>query len=222
MKLVEKMSLGIIDEIVSTKEIPNYFLRSSLNLLSSDDFMKIRDEYTRKVSWAILNNYWIDELAEMLQGSKCLEIYGGLGFLSYQLQKRGIDIRCTDKKEFFAMDFNNTYTEVESIDACKAITSCEKDTLDYVIASWIPYKDPMCIRAATELAKRQPRCKIVYIGELYGGCTATDRFFNYVDDISDAKENKQKMSAVRKYFQSWSWIYDDICLYKPRKEYGKC
>jgi hypothetical protein len=221
MRSLEKMTDKVIDEIVETKEVPDYFEKSSLSLFNEDS-MRLRDKYTSKVSWCIVNNNWLDELAKILKGHKCLEIYGGLGLISYQLQKRDIDIMCTDIKSFFAMDFDKTYTDVHYMSSVDAVESYEKNTLDYVVASWIPYKDPYCTRVSTILAERQPKCKIVYIGEWQGGCTASDRFFNYIDDISYTKENKRSISSISKCFQSWDWIHDDVYLLKPRKEYGKC
>ena len=96
MRSPEKMTNEIIDEIVETKEVPDYFERSSLSLFNENS-MRLRDKYTTKVSWCIVNNNWLDELAKILKGHKCLEIYGGLGLISYQLQKRDRKSACRER-----------------------------------------------------------------------------------------------------------------------------
>lgn len=53
------------------------------------------------------------------------------------------------------------------------------------------------------------KCRFIYIGEGWGGCTVNDRFF----EIAEECNIKSFREAVSKY-RSWYGVCDRIVLYK--------
>ena len=208
------MSFELIDDIIATGNVPDRYIIDSNTM---ESFL-LRDRYTCEVSWCLISNSWINPLSDLLKGHKCLEIYGGLGLLSHRLKENGIDITCTDNKSFVNMDYSKCYTDVCNMSAIDAIRSFEKDTLDYVIASWIPYEDAFCESIARVIYQNHKNCKLIYIGEERGGCTATSNFFIGYDDISNTKEYKSKIKNINSNFQRWHRIYDYVMVLKPRNK----
>lgn len=168
-------------------------------------------------SFVLISKSWIRPLSKWIGKRRCLEIMAGTGMLSKALKDENIDIIATDNYtwgketagDVFSEWFTKPYlwTEVEKLDAISAIKKYGKQ-VDIVICSW-PYMDDNLYDALIKLRKINPKAILLYIGEDWGGCTASDNFFEtatYIDDKEIYKINKK--------FQSWAYIHDRIKLYK--------
>jgi hypothetical protein len=213
----EVMSLDLINRIITTGKVPDKYNFKSDDYQNVFFYESIKEEfnlrhlYTTKISWCLVNNLWIKELADILKDGKCLEIYGGKGLISHRLKEEGIDITCTDIKKFYGMDYDTTFTDVLEMDAVSAIKSFPKDSLDFIIASWIPYEDTECVEVCKTILKYQKNCKFVHIGESWGGCCARDEFFEYMNGIPEYEERLYEIND--KYFQQWYGIHDEIEIF---------
>lgn len=205
--------LDLIKSIVETGEVPDKYDLSSINRVGDralDNFY-IRDIYNHHVSWCLVNNLWISDLYDYIKGSKVIELYAGKGLISKLLQDKGLDITAYDS---YKWDISTKYTEVLNFDCVNAILQYPDNTLDYTLISWIPYEDTSCIDMVETLKKHQPNCKIIYIGEDYGGCTACDEFFDQVIDFDYNNEEEYELfKKLNRNFQQFDGIHDIICIY---------
>lgn len=171
-------------------------LKKLYDNISMEDFNAIKDtsmsedvrlmmcrSYMNKVAhmWPLLTKDFIDELAEhpMIKNKKCLEVFGGAGWLSGALAYKGVDVICTDKDSVSENRIVNN--DVIEIDALEAIS---KYNADILIISWPPYTDIAAYNVAKKFTDKNPGGIIFYIGELQGGCCAEDNFFDLlmIDD----------------------------------------
>ena len=176
----------------------------------------IRNIYTDRISWCLLAEPWVNVLAEKMSGKKCIELYAGLGYLSHNLQKRGVDITPYDDKSW-AFNKYKKACEVVNMKASDAIKKYRNQKVDYVLMSWIPY-DPWdspnlrnsdCVKVLKEIKHHHPETKLIIIGEENGGCNANDVFFSMINETYFDKELDSK-------FQQWYGIHDIICEYKVK------
>lgn len=166
--------------------------------------------------FALLQEKWVNPLAEYLKGKKCVELFCGLGALSKCLQDRGVDIIATDNYEWAesnrikSIDTLNFWTDIEKIDAIDAVKKY-KDA-DYFIISWCPYKSEASYEVLKLMREIAPNAKLIHIGEDYGGCTDSDKFFEALtreDYIRD-----EKFSIIQKNFDHFYGLHDEINLIK--------
>ena len=156
----------------------------------------------------MLSEDWVKPLAKWIGDRPCLEIMCGNGYLSYALSKYGCNIKATDNyswnKEFEKM---GSIYPVENLDCIAAIEKYGKN-VKFIICSW-PYMDSNAYRSLMKMREINPKCRMIYIGEEFGGCTANNDFFNnieecYVKGFEDAVGN----------YRRWQSIHDSIVLVK--------
>ena len=63
-----------------------------------------------------------------------------------------------------------------------------------------------CLMAMREV---NPKCRMIYIGEDMGGCTANDKFFENAE-VCDV----QGFTDAVKNYRHWDSIYDFVALFK--------
>ena len=197
----------ILRVITIIKSLSNHELP---NIIYNEKILKsfgLRDIIISLQGFALLDKEFIESLSEYLRGKKCLEIMSGCGALSKLLQDKGIDIIPTDnfswdgKVESNWNTNKNYWTDIENIDCVKAIEKYGKD-MDYIIMSWA-YMDDNAYKCLLKMREVNPNCKMIYIGEDYGGCTANDDFFDALEEVNDVNFNK-----VVDSFKNWDGIYD--------------
>lgn len=190
--------------------IPNDFFKNyDINFEKHLTLMNLqyilRDLYMKQYGFPFISKKWINPLVNYLKNKKVLEVMSGTGYLGSILKNKNINIICTDD---FSWGYNNHYTNIENIDAIKAIKKYGKD-IDIVIMSWPPYNSNIANKVTKKLHLINNSAKIIYIGEQKGGCTANDDFFNNIKVIKDKKFNK-----IRDNYQSYAHIKDNLYLVK--------
>jgi hypothetical protein len=194
---------NIMYNIIDNKILPDEL---SPNIL---DNFTLRDHYLNYMGFSILTNKFINSLSKFIGNKKCLEVMSGCGSLSYFLKKSGVKIIPTDnftwKHDWFT--YETFWLEIENIDAVSAIKKYGKD-VDFIIMSW-PYMDDTAYNVLIEMRNINPKCKLIYIGEEEGGCTANDQFFDISNFIDD-----ENFSKVYDNFQQWYRIHDKPYLIK--------
>ena len=133
--------------------------------------------YNYTVFWNLINKYgifqfWNKEYIECLsrniknlvESNLVLEVAAGDGMLSYWLRHYGVNIVATDSGAWY--DRIKKHAEVEIIDAVSAI---RKYKPSMVIASWLPYDDPVDLDVFNTSSQLNIRY-IILIGETNGAC----------------------------------------------------
>ena len=158
---------------------------------------------------------WINPLADLLKGSKVLEVMSGRGWLSLALDSMGIDIIAVDDcswSESLESGFpafkslDDKLFPTINLDAVDAIMKYGSD-IDYVIMTWPPYSEDSASRVVDAIQKINPKIKLIYCGEGHEGCTADDDFFGKVElsHIPGVSENYKRRFG----------LYDNIYLATP-------
>lgn len=164
-----------------------------------------RDKYIRQVGFARISQDWVNPLARWIGKRKCLEVMAGSGALTYALRELGVKIIATD--DFSWSKPFKPWIKVDNMDCIVAVERFGKE-VDFVICSW-PYMDDTAYRLLLKMREVNPKCRMIYIGEGWGGCTANDDFF----EIAIEDNVKGFYDAVSN-FSSWDGIHDRIKLYK--------
>ena len=153
------------------------------------DRYTLRSDFIKTIGFTLISNDWIKPLSQWIGDRKCLEVMAGTGSLSFALQQQGIDIIATDDFSWEGSsnwnDNNNYWTEIEHIDATKAVEKYGKD-IDIIIISW-PYMDDTAHRILQSMRKVNLNCIMIFIGEGMGGCTADDEFFEAIQEIENTE-----------------------------------
>ena len=167
-----------------------------------------RSYFIREQGFALLTEEWVKPLARWIGDRPCLEIMCGNAYLSYALNKYGCNVKATDNfswnKEFEKM--GNIYP-IENLD-CVAAIEKYGNQVKFIICSW-PYMDNNAYKSLMKMREVNSKCRMIYIGEDFGGCTANEAFFNNIEECYvNGFEN-----AVANY-RNWQGIHDSIRLIK--------
>ncbi len=195
-----------IDKKIISEKIPDdiglwlYFNNSNYR-----EVMSYRENYIRKVGFSRVSKNWVRPLARWIGDRKCLEIMAGSGAITYALREEGIKIKATDNFSW-SQPFRQ-WTQVENMDCIEAIEKYGKE-VSFIICSW-PYMDDTAYRALLKIREVNPKCRMIYIGEWCGGCTADDGFFSEIK----VEEVKGFDDAVKNYSR-WYSIHDYPYLVK--------
>lgn len=144
---------------------------------------------------------WIVPLADFLQGKKVLEVMSGAGYLSCALKYLGIDVIATDDKSWPNYEKFTLMTEIENIDAVSAVEKYGAD-MDFVIMSW-PYMDDTAYFVLKKMHEVNPNLQLIYIGEGYTGCTASDKFFLHYKYITGTEFDEVSLK-----YDTWWGLHD--------------
>lgn len=158
-----------------------------------------RDYYSTNFSWSIPS---LEAL--LLISQECfdiIEIYSGTGYWASLLNKLGCQIKCLDNYSWKEYSDNQTFGKHYIVNNIEnySLTSFENCNL---MISWPPYGDEYC----TEYLKKINPNKLIYIGEVEGGCCGSDSFFQEID------KNYKEIKSLKLY--RWSGINDWLIIYE--------
>lgn len=122
-----------------------------------------RQSLVREYGWAVPSE---DALIYLSEFDELLSVGSGRAYWEHLLQKRGVDIRSTDKNPP-----EETWMNVEQL----LVRNLRHIDVP-ILTIWPPLDGNV---AATVARKGAPQ--ILYIGEPRGGCTASDEFFDLVE-----------------------------------------
>lgn len=159
---------------------------------------EFRTKYIHKYGFYILTKESFDNIVEICEGKKCIEVGCGTGFLSANLVNAGISCDAVDNKSR-KYGFEEDYVEVIEYDCTKI------DFLDYdvVIMCWPCYKSD---HAYQILKNMHPGQILIYQGEGHGGCCADDQFFDHLSENFD--EDEDSSDAINKNHVQFPGIHD--------------
>lgn len=127
-----------------------------------------RHELIKKYAWAVPNQEALDTLALY---QPILEIGAGLGYWAYLMQRRNIIVKPYDIKPV-------SYTNGESWTIVfKMRDDIFDDTENWTLfLCWPPYEEAMAYNMISKYKGKH----VIYIGEGDGGCTADEKFHDYL------------------------------------------
>jgi hypothetical protein len=160
----------------------------------------VRQELVIKYSWAIPNNNAIQEITKY---SPLVEIGAGTGYWGYLINKSGGKILCFDK-------YVNENPYGHQIQYLPVHNGAEEvlEKLHHSInlfLCWPPYDNDMAINSLLSFKGKY----LIYIGESYNGCTASDKFFEELD--------KYWVIIHDILIPQWDGLHDYLYIYKRRK-----
>lgn len=130
--------------------------------------MGIREKFVSRFGFAVPTRYAIDAIARY---QPILEVGAGSGYWAYELKKAGADIVATDPGR--GPRWDPTWMKVYKLIGTAAIGRFPRRALLIVWPSqgvpW-PVHNLRAFRGGT----------VIYVGEGFGGCTASDEFFEHL------------------------------------------
>lgn len=194
--------IDYVKEQINNKQIPSSYPDSLFNNIYKLDN---RGKFIKQIGFSLVALDWIIPLFKWIGNRKCLEVMSGTGALSFALKQQGTDIMATDDFSWTGQNnwnqSKNYWTDIENIDAIEAVKKYGKD-VNIIIMSW-PYMDDIAYKVLLKMREVNPFCIMIFIGEGYGGCTASDEFFDSIAEVEDETFN----DAVKEYKQWWG-IHD--------------
>jgi len=136
-----------------------------------DNDLYFRRDYIRATGFPLLPKEVLKTLAVNLKGKNVIDAGCGTGFLSWLLQKQGINVIPVDNNETDHWFKAEAYTDIVKKDA----VSCISREHDVVILSWPYYKGSFSLDVCEAM---HPGQTMIYQGEAKGNCTGTYEFFD--------------------------------------------
>lgn len=195
--------------ILKKGQLPKSYINKSLDpcptIWVNPNYINWRNKYIKSFGFPLFAENWVKPLANWIGDRPCLEIMAGTGFFSYALSLYGCKVKATDNYSW-ENRFDN-FINVEKLDCIDAIKKYGK-SVKFIICSW-PYMDDTAYKSLLAMREVNPKCRMIYVGEGWGGCTANDAFFDNAEflDIQGFKD------AVKNY-RRWAGIQDYISLVK--------
>lgn len=143
---------------------------------------------------------------------RVLELGCGLGTLAKALSDKGIDIQGIDNFEregTFHFKENSWLDDIIEMDMREAVLTYGKEA-DFILCSWPEMEGPID-QIPRLMYEQNPNCKMVYLGEPIGGCTANERFFsvvNYIDDMDSVNESYCRWDGIHDFWNLLEWDPD--------------
>lgn len=170
---------GIVDDIPS-------------KLFLEKKYVPLREFATFRMGFSVVTKNNCMNLARIIGKEKVLEVMCGLGAYSATLRVCGVDVIATDDmswiegndKKYRDWQANSWISDIIKIDAVEAVKKYG-NMVGYILMSWPPQYDEIAHNVLLTMREINPKCKMIYIGEWKGGCTAEDKFFNDAIDISN-------------------------------------
>ncbi len=170
-------------------------------LLESEEAKKEkRLEFINKYSYAIPNQEAIKSIAKY---SPLIEVGAGHGYWSFLLDQAGANIIAFDDYSWFGktvLTGENFYTDVEKA-SHKILKNYPERSL---LLCWPPPFNDMAYKCVKTFKGKY----FIYIGEDYKGCTANEKFHEYVYENFDTIEQIE--------IPTWPNFYDRLFIYKRK------
>jgi hypothetical protein len=144
----------------------------------------------------------VEELTRFIGQRSVLEVGAGTGWFARHLHDRQVKIRAIDSRVGGCTQpiwwRSELYFDVQEMDAL----SVEKYEEDVIIMIWPCYETDFAFEVARRLKSGQI---LIYQGESQGGCTANDKFFEFVEKHLEILDDTVQLNLLS---YSESWLYD--------------
>jgi hypothetical protein len=186
---------------VGTKLQPGLGIKEAEKLMV-EDFVSVfstREKYIEQFGFVLLTREVLITLANQLQGKKVVDVGAGSGYLSAELEKRGVDIIASDMGGMECLQYRirRVIKRDHEGDSLRLLPG----NYDAVIMCW-----PHGSFAARVITMMKSGQTLIYEGEGQGGCTANDDFFDILDKRWRAQDRQTK--ELNKRHVQFSGIHD--------------
>lgn len=201
--LIKNKDEKILNNLWSAKQLKNIFRGIDNKTNAFGINCSIKNIYNSHGIWGIPCFEAIEDIKKFVKPAKgaptqpentILEVMGGTGYLSYWLQIFcNLDVICTDlqmEEDDWKTHSSKQWTFIEQMNASEAVLKYPGRT---ILASWIPYGGCEDHAETKMLKNMTPGQRLILIGEGYGGCTASDEFFDLLEKDF-------------KYVESGTWV----------------
>lgn len=189
------------------RTINNPYLDEYNALMAQGDYIGRGTELCRKYSWAIP-----DEAALMairnFGDDRIVEVGAGNGYWAHLLEQMNVEITAYDVEPY-----DNHW-----MDGTKWGRVIQRDGLESVLSEqeqqyhWRPFTLMMVWPYMNEMAYDSLMAyegqRLIYVGEGQGGCTASDDFFDALDDMWDLVKTV--------FIPQWGGMHDYLELYERK------
>lgn len=173
----------------------------------------VREEYVRRYGWALASAELLERLVREMRGGApgirrppALSICAGRGYIEWQLQQRGVNIKAVDYD--FEMGESarrylqaRAYTEVDYGGALNAVAAAPDADLLIIWPPWVGDWQAEMLRAT--------RCRrVYYVGEPRGDSTGTDEFHAALAELFPEVEEVD--------IPAWWAINDRLYIYERK------
>ncbi len=135
-----------------------------------------RPHYNRKFGFPYITKECAQALSDLIGDAPTLDAGSGTGFISKELGRLNpaAQIVAAEWDGHKGYGFEQIYRRDHHGDAVALLPG----HFDFVLLSWPNYDSPFGLNVATAMKKGQT---LVYQGEMQGGCTANDDFFEEIE-----------------------------------------
>lgn len=183
---------------------------------------KVRSYYTSSVGFPILTQETLEHLSTFLNSferASYVDLGCGSGFLTRQLQERGVNIFGVDSfegKYCIRVDDSIESYEERSKEFADVVRG---NMLDYIlpcytgyILSWPDYTSDTAAKVANKIHSGQI---LIYQGEGIYGCCATDEFFEIIEDETKYTRPFEEVERMlNTYHIQFDGIHDNWYIYR--------
>lgn len=177
-------------------------------IFTNKQFSSLREYSVFRMGFSVVTKRNCRVLAKIIGNSNVLEIMCGLGAYTATLRQLGIHVIPTDDMSWIDYDTSKYKNwkkyawvkDIQSLDAVEAIRKYGK-SVGFIIMSWPPQNEDFALNALMEMRRVNTSCRMIYVGEKRGGCTANDAFFDEIDDVS---EKYKEISDLRNTYRYWA------------------
>lgn len=165
-----------------------------------------RRRYRREFGFCLFTAECIFSLAALCKGKRVLEAGSGSGWLADQLAQHGIEITAADWTDYRQSRDNTRGYPMRSVfrldhhgDAVALLPGC----FDIVLLVWPNLDKPFGEHVAHAMCSGQI---MIFEGEIKGGCTATEEFFNVLS--TDFEFLNAETMALNEYHRTFPGLHD--------------
>ena len=168
-----------------------------------------RDTLTLQYAWAIPNDPALDAIAAL---SPIVEVGAGSGYWTKLLRERGARVVPYDKDPYplFNPWIAQSYVAISKGGAHQALRHGREDWTLFLC--WPPYErkavEPKQRHMAEECLGLHRGEYVAYVGEGWGGCTASDGFYEILEDRYDLIEEVA--------IPQWYGLHDQLFIYQRK------
>lgn len=176
-------------------------------IFTEEGYKDLREYCVFRMGFSVVTKENCRVLAQIIKDNNVLEVMAGLGSYTATLRELGVNVIATDDMSW--MDYDTSkyknwkkyswIKDLESLDAVEAINKYGKD-VGFILMSWPPQNESYALDALLAMRRVNSECRMIYIGEKKGGCTANNDFFDEMIDISNEFDEIKKL---RQSYRVW-------------------
>lgn len=211
LELKDFLQSGLVSEqLTHLFKERNYFNSDRENFELKFALMTLRYSFVEQFGFVLLNDNLLNTASKFLKDKSVCEIGAGTGWLSYQLQRKGVDITPIDYKpgKDSEFGFKKLHTDILM---SNGIDYLENNFPDVVILSWPDYDTSFASDILNVLQKGQT---LIYIGEHEGGCTGDDAFFELLNKKTEL--NETITNALQQDSLCWNGVHDTWYVFEVK------